>query len=122
MRNQQVQLVLYLNYRINRFPEFRFWSHGSKVGAMAPDLGAIARDFGTNGSQLYEPMAPGPSSLEPQATHVLKVWSQTIDGNNNQSRNKLQQSAPLQIEMTLGKTKFRTYVLQIANCVSKQNC
>ena len=46
MRNQQVQLVLYLNYRINRFPEFRFWSHGSKVGAMAPDLGAMAPKTG----------------------------------------------------------------------------
>ncbi len=74
MRNQQVQVVLYLNYRINRFPESRFWSHGSevgamaldfgamapklgamapKLGAMAPDLGAMARNVGTNGSQLW---------------------------------------------------------------------
>jgi len=72
----------------------RFRSHGSKVGS--------------HGSR--------------SRSHGSQFRNQTIDGNNNQSRNKLQQSAPLQIEMTLGKTKFRTYVLQIANCVSKQNC
>ena len=82
----------------------------SRVSILEPWL-----QSGSHGSQLYESMAPGPSSLEPLPTYVLKVWSQTIDGNNNQSRNKLQQSAPLQIEMTLGKTKLRTYV-RTTNC------
>ena len=84
MRNQQAQLVLYLNYRINRFPEFRFWSHGSKVGAMAPVFGAMAPKLGAMAPVLgvmapkTRAMAPNFISqwprahpLEPLATYVL---------------------------------------------------
>ena len=67
MRNQQVQLVLYLNYRINRFPEFRFWSHGSKVGAMAPDFGAMAPDFGAMATKL--------GTMAPESSHGSQLGS-----------------------------------------------
>ncbi len=104
MRNQQVQLVLCLNYRINRFPECRFWSHGSKVGAMAPVFGAMAPKLGAMAPDLGA-MAPKTGAMAPkfmsQWPRAHRRWSHWLRmylkfgakpsmfrRNNYQSRNK----------------------------------
>ena len=89
--------------RINRFPEFRFWSHGSKVGAMAPDFGAMAPKLGAMAPDLGA-MAPKLGAMAPD----FGAMARNLGPNGSHYLESLQNYV-LQIEMCQSVNKIAKF-------------